>query len=184
MATGWATVSSMKARRVAFTLVELLVVIAIIGTLVGLLLPAVQSARESARRSSCSNNMKQIGLALHNLVDAKGQLPVAADVYPATDGCSIGGYWGASAYKNWNVDLLPFIEFAEVLGRYDFNSGMKDGTNWSLLQGRRIPYQACPSNPASSTLRTVFGGAFAYYADSWAMSVSLSIRNTGSTARI
>jgi prepilin-type N-terminal cleavage/methylation domain-containing protein len=157
---------SLRLRR-GFTLVELLVVIAIIGMLVGLLLPAVQAAREAARMSTCANNMKQIGLAMHNLVDAKRKLPVAADVYATSTGCSTPNYWPTAVWKNWNVDIMPFIECGDLYAKYDFANSMTGGTNWSLFQGRRIPFQACPSSPASSTLRTLFGGAFAYYAAPW-----------------
>ena len=82
-ASGTRLVSRRGFRR-GFTLVELLVVIAIIGTLVGLLLPAVQAARESARRSSCQNTLKQWGLAMHNLVDAKKKFPLATTNTPRT----------------------------------------------------------------------------------------------------
>ena len=88
----------MKTNR-AFTLVELLVVIAIIGMLIGLLLPAVQAAREAARRMSCSNNLKQIGLALHNFVDVNETFPGAT-----------GGSKGISNTINWAVTVLPFME--------------------------------------------------------------------------
>jgi len=82
-----------------FTLVELLVVIAIIGTLVGLLLPAVQAAREAARMSSCTNNLKQLALGLHNHHDARGALPGA--VFANTND---GQRW------SWGVSLLPYVE--------------------------------------------------------------------------
>src|SRR5690349_17127173 len=84
----------------AFTLVELLVVIAIIGVLVALLLPAVQAAREAARRTQCSNNLKQIGLALLNYEDVGKSLPVGA-----TGPSPKGGYGTA-----WGVAILPYLE--------------------------------------------------------------------------
>src|SRR6056297_1231500 len=88
-------------RRRGFTLVELLVVIAIIGVLVGLLLPAVQAAREAARRMSCSNNLKQLGLAMHNYHDTLGSFPLGS--------YNLREAWPASG-SNWRALLLPYIE--------------------------------------------------------------------------
>lgn len=96
-----------------FTLVELLVVIAIIGILVGLLLPAVQAAREAARRMSCSNNLKQFGLALHNYESAHKSFPVGS--FPHQNG------WGNSYSQGSQlVKLLPFVEQAPVWSTLDF----------------------------------------------------------------
>lgn len=94
-------------RRLAFTLVELLVVIAIIGVLVGLLLPAVQSAREAARRMSCSNNLKQVGLAMHNYQSAFKRLPQQqGGTFDLTNGATESNGNDLS----WIPSLLPFIE--------------------------------------------------------------------------
>ncbi len=102
----------MKTSRVGFTLVELLVVIAIIGVLVGLLLPAVQSAREAARRMQCSNNLKQIGLALHNYESTYKVFPPG--------GVTPGGCCGTNSAGNWALFILPFLEQNNLYNRYDF----------------------------------------------------------------
>ena len=106
----------LSASRTAFTLVELLVVIAIIGVLVGLLLPAVQSAREAARRSSCSNNLKQIGLAAQNYSSAKAGLP------PATLGNGGGTLFAV---------LLPFMEQTAAFAKLDLTAPVRYEGQWS-----------------------------------------------------
>jgi len=99
--------------RQAFTLVEHLVVIAIIGILVGLLLPAVQAAREAARRTQCTNNLKQIGLAMHNHHDTypSGRFPPGGgnDTRPFGENASV--IWGSS----WTVYILPFMELDNIV---------------------------------------------------------------------
>jgi len=96
-----------KIRRHGFTLIELLVVIAIIAILVALLLPAVQQAREAARRSSCKNNLKQFGLALHNYVDVHTAFPPGA----------IGPTWHSSVF----LHVLPFIDSANLYTKINFS---------------------------------------------------------------
>lgn len=86
-----------------FTLVELLVVIAIIGVLIALLLPAVQQAREAARRMECTNNLKQLGLSLHNRHDTYGKLPPLGNQ-------AIDGDWGGNRVYAWTIYILPYIE--------------------------------------------------------------------------
>ncbi len=102
---------STSAARRGFTLVELLVVIAIIGVLVALLLPAVQSAREAARRMQCANNLKQIGIGVHNHHDVTGYLPPT----------HTGGTSGNHKYGTWTIHLLPFIEQQTLYQQFDLS---------------------------------------------------------------
>jgi len=104
---------ALRSRQRAFTLVELLVVIAIIGILVALLLPAIQSAREAARRSQCSNNLKQLGVALHNYHDTYSQFP-PGNVTP-------GNCCGTPSAGTWTLFILPFMEQQTLHDQYDFS---------------------------------------------------------------
>ncbi|MBN2292325.1 MAG: DUF1559 domain-containing protein [Pirellulales bacterium] len=103
--------------RLGFTLVELLVVIAIVGILIALLLPAVQAAREAARRSQCSNNMKQIGLALHGYHEALRTFPWGYSLYQPGDP---GGGPGNAMYS-WSALILSYLEQNEVYERINFS---------------------------------------------------------------
>jgi prepilin-type N-terminal cleavage/methylation domain-containing protein/prepilin-type processing-associated H-X9-DG protein len=119
--------------RRAFTLIELLVVIAIIAILIALLLPAVQQAREAARRTQCSNNLKQIGLAIHNYHDAFGKFPLSS-IDPSL------GRSGAFAA------ILPYLDQTTTYQSYDFNLGNSDPANLTAVS-QRIPAYLCPSAP-------------------------------------
>jgi prepilin-type N-terminal cleavage/methylation domain-containing protein/prepilin-type processing-associated H-X9-DG protein len=102
-----------------FTLIELLVVIAIIAVLISLLLPAVQSAREAARRAQCTNNLKQLGLACHNYIDANGVFPLGTFMMPPPGDASSPGS-GRHEHSIF-VRLLPFIEQAQLYNAYNTN---------------------------------------------------------------
>ncbi|HWL08219.1 MAG TPA: DUF1559 domain-containing protein [Planctomicrobium sp.] len=135
--------------RLGFTLIELLVVIAIIAILVALLLPAVQQAREAARRSQCKNNLKQIGLALHNYHDVYGGFPIGTRHSERAGAVSLFGV-------SWWVGLLPYLEMADLynkmtlVGRHPGSlAANTDGNtiNGPLLNGLVIRTMVCPSSP-------------------------------------
>ena len=128
---------SSRSRRFAFTVYELLIVIAIISILIALLLPAVQQAREAARRTQCRNNLKQLGLALHNYHDVHRILP------PGIVSNSKGHYTAkedagrkAESATSGLVLLLPFLEEAGIYDDYDMNQGCATKTNAAATRSR------------------------------------------------
>ena len=135
--------SDPKSRRRAFTLIELLVVIAIIGVLVGLLLPAVQAARETARRAQCVNNLKQIGLALHNYDGSHQTFPSGYVSNFNATGDDTGPGWG------WAAMLLPQFEQTPLFNAINFNLAIENPANMTS----RLPNVnnfLCPSDPAAT----------------------------------
>jgi prepilin-type N-terminal cleavage/methylation domain-containing protein/prepilin-type processing-associated H-X9-DG protein len=128
----------------AFTLVELLVVIAIIGTLVGLLLPAVQAARESARRSTCSNNLKQITLALNVFHDGKQQFPTGV-LAPSNMGSAF------NQRISWMLQLLPFVEEAGLYSSLAPVLSPQASARFTIANLKSVVGYTCPSDSALGT---------------------------------
>jgi prepilin-type N-terminal cleavage/methylation domain-containing protein/prepilin-type processing-associated H-X9-DG protein len=153
----------MSRGRRGFTLIELLVVIAIIAVLIALLLPAVQAAREAARRIQCTNNLKQLGLSLHNYESSNNSLP-SGTVYgvtagmPPNLGCRSPGFGGGCQNTPWFILMLPYIEQSNLYNSFNFAIGMEGimvpfpagfAIN-STVSATKIPSFQCPSDNQNS----------------------------------
>jgi len=131
--------------RRGFTLIELLVVIAIIAVLIALLLPAVQQAREAARRTQCKNNLKQLGLSMHNYHDVHDRFPLPV-VFSTGGGSGVGGTKSSNV---WSLAILPFMDHSATYSLYDFNFSAYQPTNLTAVQ-KKIPAYLCPSTPRAA----------------------------------
>ena len=169
----------------AFTLVELLVVIAVIGTLVGLLLPAVQAARESARRSTCTNNLKQWGLAMHNHHDANKYLPYGSNrLSPmGSEGTSLDAgttTQRTAARRTFVVALWPYLEQSDLFNKWDPATSWDTATpvgnsNRDRCQKKAPTHYYCPSDRP---------GAIAGYTNGRSAARGNYVPNYGSNTRL
>jgi len=168
--------------RRAFTLVELLVVIAIIGVLVALLLPAVQAARESARRTQCSNQLRQIGLGIHNHHDNYNHLPpgsinaAASSVRNAFNKYNIA----TSLYHGWGSFVLPFVEQKAVADMYVLTSDWRSAANQPARDVYLKLFQ-CPSTPQPRRLDTFTQDGFTFTATAADYSMPSNLDNDSSS---
>ena len=158
----------LRSRR-AFTLIELLVVIAIIAILIALLLPAVQQAREAARRTQCKNNLKQIGLAIHNYHDTFNAVPFGCTI----EGGTINGNRNTYRRFSGHLAMLPYIDQAPLYNQTTaFLDSTTNGVPWNNsvpAVTAKLPYLLCPSDSTSSKEgpRAHANYAFSYGDNGW-----------------
>ncbi|WP_165250487.1 DUF1559 domain-containing protein [Paludisphaera soli] len=152
-------------RRRGFTLIELLVVIAIIAVLIALLLPAVQAAREAARRMQCTNNLKQLGLAMHNYHDSLGRFPFGAIVLPANHPLVVANITRQGHYRYSALSqLTPFLEQSSVHNALNFQVAIQDATSVLAPQNTSIYTTAvaifvCPSDAGRERVLPTFASS-------------------------